>query len=491
MKLKLFLLSTIALSLGLTSQAQEQQFTTVGAHTFTIPNSIIGLRVECVGAGGGGGRVDPSNVFDNDAAGGGGGGAYALSIIPVTEGSVYDLYVGKGGTNTGTSVDGEDSYFGNPSIVLAEGGLTRSGNDNEAGVNGGQAANSIGDVTFSGGKGGNGNEGDSDGGGGGGAAGSFGNGSNGGTVTAGGNTQQYGGAGGRGGADGSNGQAGNSYGGGGGGSSANGSSARNGGAGASGLVVVKWSAIDSIYPSLVCATANETVTIFGSNFVSIDSIVLNGKNVSFSLVNSTTIEATIDSSLHTGRLIVYSNYGVSQSDSLTITRNTVTLTNNMNSISATYSGDSLASNWFWYDCVSSDTVNTDSVGSYTTPVVGVYGVYIEENGCVIQSSCLVINEIAVVVPIDTTPTTSIKDVTKNDIISLYPNPTNRLVTITSKDNSIIKAVNIFDIKGSLVLSETNQFNNSLSLNINHLNAGVYITEIITSNNKSIVKLIKK
>ncbi|MEZ4916139.1 MAG: hypothetical protein R2836_04050 [Chitinophagales bacterium] len=38
--------------------AQQQQFTTPGSGTFTIPNSVVSLKVECIGGGGAGGRVE-------------------------------------------------------------------------------------------------------------------------------------------------------------------------------------------------------------------------------------------------------------------------------------------------------------------------------------------------------------------------------------------------------------------------------------------------
>lgn len=512
MKLKLLLLSALSLGGGLVINAQEQQFSTLGSHTFTIPTSVIGLRVECVGAGGAGGRVTPSNWLDDDASGGGGGGAYARSIVSVVEGSTYDLFVGKGGKNDGSNVNGENSYFANPAVVEAEGGRTRSGSDNEAGVVGGQAANSLGDVTYSGGKGGNGDDGEPDGGGGGGAAGSTGNGINGNNQLAGGNTAQYGGSGGSGGPDGATGAPGNGYGGGGGGSSANGSNDRDGGIGANGFVVVKWSAITSVTPTLVCATASETVVITGTNFTNVDSILLNGKLVDFDLINATTINANLDTSLQSGRLIVYNENGISQSDSITITRNSVSLMNDMNSLSATYTGDSLVANWTWYNCVNNDTVNIDSIGSFTVDEIGVFGVYVEEGGCIVQSACVVVSEIAeidtvvitpgdttvitpgdtvVVTPVDSSGATGILDVYSDKSMNLYPNPSNSMITIESINNSTIEAVKIYDINGSKVLSEINNSSSLINLSIKHLENGIYFVEILSNRNKTMVKLIKK
>lgn len=502
MKLKLLFVLSIFLGLNTLVQAQEQQFTAVGSHTFTVPASVIGLRVECVGAGGAGGRVDASNWLDEDAAGGGGGGAYARSIVSVTAGDVYDVYVGSGGINNGSSTNGENSYFGNPAIVEAEGGRTRSGTDNEAGVNGGQAANSTGNVTFSGGKGGNGDESDADGGGGGGAAGSTGNGINGANLLAGGNTTLYGGSGGSGGPDGANGQAGNDYGGGGGGSSANGSGSRNGGSGASGFVVAKWSTISAVSPMLVCATASETVTITGTNFTNVDSVLLNGKQVSFNLLNLTTIEAHLDTSLMSGKLVVFNENGICQSDSITITRNTVSLSNNMNSLSAIYTGDALAANWVWYNCVNNDTVSTDSIATLTVSEVGVYGVYVEEGGCTVQSACVVVSEVVVVDtttnPVDTTVTnpvdssaTSIFNVIADGSVNLYPNPTNSTITIETINEKPIESVRIYDINGRNVYSEKNNSTNDMNIDVRPLEKGVYFVETIKNQSKTIIKLVKR
>jgi hypothetical protein len=106
-----FLAITLAISSFSILNAQTQQFTIAGGDTFTVPSSCLTLKVECIGGGGAGGRVTPSNIFDDDAAGGGGGGAYAMSIVPVTGGNTYNVYVGNGGTNTGSSTQGEDSWW--------------------------------------------------------------------------------------------------------------------------------------------------------------------------------------------------------------------------------------------------------------------------------------------------------------------------------------------------------------------------------------------
>jgi hypothetical protein len=294
--------------------SQQQAFTVVGATNFTVPSSVLELTVEAIGAGGAGGRVTPSNPFDTDAGGGGGGGAYARGKVTVAPSTIYPVVVGGGGTNTGSSVDGGNSYFGDGSSVNAEGGRTRSSNDNEAGVAGGQASNSSGTLKFNGGNGGNGDEGDADGGGGGGAAGSAGDGGNGGTVTAGGAgngnllDNSAPGNGGGGGNDGATGASGSVYGGGGGGSSANGSNNRNGGPGAQGVVVITWSEIINMAPSAICE--GDIVSITGLNFVNVSSITFNGIAAATYTVNSiTTITATVPVGATAGDVVVTTEYG--------------------------------------------------------------------------------------------------------------------------------------------------------------------------------------
>lgn len=46
---------------------QTQSFVSTGTNSFVVPPSVVSLKAECVGGGGAGGRVTPSNILDNDA----------------------------------------------------------------------------------------------------------------------------------------------------------------------------------------------------------------------------------------------------------------------------------------------------------------------------------------------------------------------------------------------------------------------------------------
>lgn len=179
--------------------------TTGGVFTWTVPDdwNDADNSIEGIGAGGGGGA---SGI---DGGRGGGGGAYArTNNVSLTPGASVSYRIGEGGEGgaddeppfTSVGEDGGDTWFGNAVFASAlmgakggEGGSGRTG-----GGSGGQAADSIGDVTFSGGDGGTGApKGDSraGGGGGGGAAGPNGDGGGGGNNTSTGDDDGAGGGG--------------------------------------------------------------------------------------------------------------------------------------------------------------------------------------------------------------------------------------------------------------------------------------------------------
>jgi len=461
-------------SLSSVAYSQDQQFTTPGASVFTVPTSVVSIKVQCVGAGGGGGRVTPSNILDSDAAGGGGGGAYAMSIVNVVEGNNYDITVGAGGYNTGTSADGGNSYFSVGNEVLAEGGKTRSGNDQEAGANGGKAINSLGTVVFDGGNGGDGDEGDSNGGGGGGAAGSDGVGHNGAEVTAGLAQSQYGGSGGQGGPDGASGGNGADYGGGGGGSSANGSSDRNGGNGANGIVVVSWSEVHSFSPTTVCSSGSNTVEVEGLNFTGVDSVVINGQQVAFTFVDDAHINITISSSTPSGVIYVYTPNGCSKTASaLNVVHQSVNVTVNGTTVTANYTGNGNET-YEWLDCINGNTpINGATAASYNAPTNGLYAVRVTENGCSITSSCAILN------------TAGISE-NDSDEFQIFPNPTTGILNLNSNE---FHTILVKSIDGKLI-QKIEILSSPTIINLTNEVDGVYLIQLLGKDTFRMEKILK-
>lgn len=76
----------------------------------------------------------------------------------------------------------------------------------------------------------------------------------------------------------------------------------------------------------------------------------------------------------------------------------------------------------------------------------------------------------------------------NGLFIVYPNPTTGLIKIKPGNNIIVKSIKITDLTGKLVL---NAKNNLLQLNIQNLEAGVYILSIITENKSYNTTIIKE
>ena len=74
---------------------------------------------------------------------------------------------------------------------------------------------------------------------------------------------------------------------------------------------------------------------------------------------------------------------------------------------------------------------------------------------------------------------------KNDVITIYPNPSKNLIYIDS-DNSSFTA-SIFNLNGEVVLRK----NIKNQIDISDLNKGIYFTELMNESNKSFQKLIVK
>jgi hypothetical protein len=214
---------------------------TPGTSTFTVPSCVTSITVEAWGGGGKG----STGTSDGEYAGGG-GGAYARSVLTVVPGQTYDIFVGAGSTTT--SAGGDSRFRLQPTgtdLVRAVGGQSVA-NNNNTGALGGLASASIGDVTFSGGRGANGSSNNYGGGG-----GSSGGTSSNGTYTASaqnrlGGTVAGGGSGGDGSTtDNASGNPGNGPGGGGSGVRRNNNTVV-GGSGANGQVIITWTSTGSV-----------------------------------------------------------------------------------------------------------------------------------------------------------------------------------------------------------------------------------------------------
>ncbi len=83
-------------------------------------------------------------------------------------------------------------------------------------------------------------------------------------------------------------------------------------------------------------------------------------------------------------------------------------------------------------------------------------------------------------------TLSINEVNLADIFSFYPNPANNFIIISNTE--WIKSKTLYSITGQLVKKDINQ---NEKIDISHLQKGVYLLEIETTNNQKVMKKIVK
>lgn len=158
-----------------TSPNSTTQLTTLlvqtipGSYTWTCPEGITSVQIECWGAGGAGGGSKNlglgSNSLNANCGGGGAGGSYVKhTSIAVTPGVVYNYTVGAGGTGVVAAKgnDGGNTSFDNSTLVAFGGGGGAVSTLNElntaviASTSGGICPTpTTGTINFQGGNGGN------------------------------------------------------------------------------------------------------------------------------------------------------------------------------------------------------------------------------------------------------------------------------------------------------------------------------------------------
>jgi len=75
-------------------------------------------------------------------------------------------------------------------------------------------------------------------------------------------------------------------------------------------------------------------------------------------------------------------------------------------------------------------------------------------------------------------------------LSVYPNPSNGLVTISSDSNSALTSVNLTDLNGRTVKTVALNGDSSSQINISDLSAGVYMMNISSDQGSVIKKIVK-
>ena len=134
-----------------------------------------------------------------------------------------------------------------------------------------------------------------------------------------------------------------------------------------------------------------------------------------------------------------------------------------------------------------DDLNTDTVMYSCGTCLNNFSYYLVDNICVSTDSAFCNGGIDVV-----SCAVSVQELSSNNEVSIYPNPTTELVTISLPDiqyNSIL----LTDIFGEILYKENIDGKISINLNLNSYPSGIYLLKLISKNeqktfSKKIIKL---
>ncbi|KFE98150.1 hypothetical protein IX39_17310 [Chryseobacterium formosense] len=94
------------------------------------------------------------------------------------------------------------------------------------------------------------------------------------------------------------------------------------------------------------------------------------------------------------------------------------------------------------------------------------------------------------IQINNLPVLSTNEVSKKELIKIYPNPTTERLNIQTEEK--INSITVFDAKGSLIKNiQENGISNGRAINVSEFAAGVYLIKVKTKTSEFTKKFIKK
>jgi hypothetical protein len=254
---------------------------------------------------------------------------------------------------------------------------------------------------------------------------------------------------------------------------------------ATGSVVINGTTYDAATP-----TGTEVFTNVGSNMC--DSIVTVALNVLPALtgtqdetvcdggsivVNGT----TYDASNLTGTE-VFTNVGPSMCDStvtVTLTIETAVDVTIDNTLMPTLTANQTGATYQWVDCDNGNApIATETGQSFTATVNGNYAVEVTVGSCTELSACEAITGVG------------IKEVTSN-VVSIYPNPTSGLFTISLTNTNEAVNYTITTLEGRIVEQANNVTQRNIQVDLTNESKGVYLLRISENDSNKVYKIVKQ
>lgn len=138
---------------------------------------------------------------------------------------------------------------------------------------------------------------------------------------------------------------------------------------------------------------------------------------------------------------------------------------------------STATSYQWVKCPSYTPVAGATSATFTATTTGNYALIITENGCTDTSKCVSVFGL------------NIPNIQTDEVVHVYPNPSNGLFTISSAINNQ-EMVEIRSLEGKILQSRTIN-NKEFVIDLNAYSAGIYFLSIRNDNGIEIIKKLVK
>jgi hypothetical protein len=210
----------------------------------------------------------------------------------------------------------------------------------------------------------------------------------------------------------------------------------------------------------------DEITLFGSGATSYiwENGVINGVAFSPTITDTYTVTGTDANNCQ-------------NSDQVTVTLNTVDAT--ILTIGGAIASLNSNASYQWVDCDNNNQPISGATNqSFVPTITGNYAVVVTENGC---------NEMSICESIDLS---GINNINSNNIISVYPNPTEDFFSISTSNDLTGAILKIVSVTGQILIQKTVVSDNTHTFDLSNFASGLYFVEIYQSGSLNTIKVIK-
>lgn len=220
-------------------------------------------------------------------------------------------------------------------------------------------------------------------------------------------------------------------------------------------VITTYVAISPTY-----STTDSVTVCAGSSYTFADGFVQNNITSTFSHVNNLQTVSSCDSIVTTSVGVITIDTGITQ---------------NVNVLTVNETGAS----YVWIDCGTLLPVPSATLQSFEPTVSGNYQVEVTKNGCTETSECFSFIHTGI----------SVHQLGSN--IKIYPNPSDKMVSIAFSSSLVVDNISLLDMQGRVLNTILLPTKSTVEMDLSSFADGIYFIKIVSNQGISIDKIVKK